>query len=98
MQVLSKLGGIKVQSIEGDSVVLELENDAVPSTDQGANTTPILTIKFRLELSGDVCAVFAGAEVMVESTLLWSTQCFLCNDDDDDDDDIYYLICLRKIT
>lgn len=70
MQVLSKLGGIKVQSIEGDSVVLELENDAIPSTDQGANTTLILTIKFRLELSGDVCAVFAGAEVMVESTLL----------------------------
>lgn len=51
-------------------MVLELENDAVPSTDQGANTTLILTIKFRLELSGDVCAVFAGAEVMVESTLL----------------------------
>ncbi|XP_073236327.1 uncharacterized protein [Porites lutea] len=67
VQVLSKLGGIKVQSIEGDSVVLELENDAIPSTDQGANTTLILTIKFRLELSGDVCAVFAGAEVNLPS-------------------------------
>ena len=71
VQVLSKLGGVKVQSIEGDSVVLELENDAaVPSKDQGANTTLILTIKFRLEPSGDVCAVFAGAEVMVKFTLL----------------------------
>ena len=70
VQALSKLGGVKVQSIEGDSVVLELDNDAVPSEDQGANTTLILTIKFRLEPPGDVCAVIAGAEVMVKFTLL----------------------------
>ena len=44
--------------------MLEIVNDAQPRAGQAADTPLILTIKFRLDLAGDVCAVFAGAQVI----------------------------------
>lgn len=63
VQLYANLGGVNVQSVEGDSVVLEIPNDAKPedqATDQ-ADTPLILTIKFRLD--GGIRPVFAGAKV-----------------------------------
>lgn len=63
VQLYANLGGVNVQSVEGDSVVLEIPNDAKPedqATDP-ADTPLILTIKFRLD--GGIRPVFAGAKV-----------------------------------
>ena len=66
----STLGGIHVQSIQRDCVVLEIPSDAQPGL--GEPGTPlILTIKFKLE--GGRQAVFAGAKVVGRKSLsLWA--------------------------
>lgn len=59
VELYSNLGGVTVQSMQGDSVVLLIQSDAQPGDEPG--TPLILTIRFRLE--GGVHVVFAGAEV-----------------------------------
>lgn len=62
-ELYSTLGGIHVQSIQRDCVVLEIPSDAQPGL--GEPGTPlILTIKFKLE--GGRQAVFAGAKVNLD--------------------------------
>ena len=50
-----------MQSMQGDSVVLEIPSDTQPVGLDESSPSLILTIKFRLQ--GGTQAVFAGAEV-----------------------------------
>ena len=62
VELYSHLGGVNVQSLQGDSVVLEIPNDAQPVDQENVADTPlILTITFRLD--GGIRPVFAGAKV-----------------------------------
>ena len=60
VELYSNLGEVRVQSMQGDTVVLEIPSDAQPE-DEPVGVPLILTIKFRLE--GGTRVVFAGAEV-----------------------------------
>ena len=61
MELHGTLGNVSVQSMQGDTVVLEIPSE-VKAEDQPGPPL-ILTVKFRLE--GGIQAVFAGAEVIV---------------------------------
>lgn len=66
MDLYSNLGEVRVQSMQGDTVVLEIPSDAQPD-DEPVGAPLILSIKFRLE--GGTRVVFAGAEVTGHCTL-----------------------------
>ena len=59
VELYSSLGGVRVQSMQGDSVVLEIPSNTQPVGLDESSPSLILTIKFRLQ--GGTQAVFAGA-------------------------------------
>ncbi|XP_067021156.1 putative uncharacterized protein MYH16 [Acropora muricata] len=64
VELYSSLGGVRVQSMQGDSVVLEIPSDTQPVGLEESSPSLILTIKFRLQ--GGAQAVFAGAEINLD--------------------------------
>ena len=74
---------MNVQSVEGDSVVLEIPSDVQPGNQESGTTgqadTPlILTIKFRLD--GGTRPVFAGAKVRAFRPCVKTEDCSLLHD------------------
>ena len=59
VELYSSLGAVRVQSMQGDSVVLEIPSDTQPVGLDELSPSLILTIKFRWQ--GGAQAVYAGA-------------------------------------